>query len=271
MDIASWLSDAVHQLSDAGIQSARLDAELILAETLEKPRTYLHAHADDFIDPQRNDIANARLILRKDRVPLAYIQGKKEFYGRTFAVSPKVLIPRPESEMMIALFLEYTPHEVTHKTLIDVGTGSGCLGITAALERPLLQVTLSDISRDALAIAQKNAAALHATVRLHQQSLLSEQAEPVDYIFANLPYVNEAWETSPELIHEPRLALYAKDNGLSCISQLLKQAPQHLHQSGLLFIEADPEQHQQIIAYAKQNSLDSKTVRGYCCVFQKRR
>ena len=89
------------------IPSALLDAELILAETLRKPRTYLHAHPDDEIDPRRVDIAEARLNLRLDRVPLAYILGYKEFYGRKFKVSPQVLVPRPESEAIIELLKKF--------------------------------------------------------------------------------------------------------------------------------------------------------------------
>ena len=102
--ISFWLKNAAKSLKDAGIPSARLDAELILANTLRKNRTYLHAHLDEEIDPRRVDIANARLDLRLDRVPMAYILGYKEFYGRKFTVSPAVLVPRPESEDMISLF-----------------------------------------------------------------------------------------------------------------------------------------------------------------------
>ena len=130
--ITSWLTTATNTLKQADIASARLDAELILANTLRKNRTYLHAHLDEEIDPRRVDIAEARLSLRLDRVPLAYILGKKEFYGREFEVSPSVLVPRPESEEMINLLLKLVPRDDQPRTLIDIGTGSGCLGITAA-------------------------------------------------------------------------------------------------------------------------------------------
>ena len=109
MNIITWTRRASDTLANALIPSSLLDAELILAETLRKPRTYLHAHPEEEIDPRRVDIADARLSLRLDRVPLAYILGYKEFYGRKFFVSPAVLVPRPESEDMISLFLEMTP------------------------------------------------------------------------------------------------------------------------------------------------------------------
>ena len=255
MIISDWLMSATKTLEQANISSARLDAELILAETLRKDRTYLHAHPEEEIDPRRFDIAEARLQLRLERIPLAYILGYKEFYGRQFKVSPSVLVPRPESEDMISLFLTLTNDDNSPKTLIDVGTGSGILGITAKLEKPSLRVILSDVSELALDIAAKNANNLKADVTIQQQSLLAGQIEPVDYILANLPYVDKNWPTSPELQHEPKIALFADDNGLKLIKNLITQAPQHMTPNSLLLLEADPEQHQAIINFAEAYSL----------------
>ena len=266
MIISEWLKIAAKSLKTANIPSARLDAELILANTLRKNRTYLHAHLDEEIDPRRFDIANARLDLRLDRVPIAYILGYKEFYGRRFTVSPSVLIPRPESEDLISLFLELTASEIAEKVLIDVGTGSGCLGITAKLERSNLSVILSDISKPALNIAEKNANALNADVHIQQQSLLNGQLKPVDYIFANLPYVDKNWDVSPELQYEPEIALFAEDEGLKLILQLISQVPRCLTSEGLLFIEADPQQHNRIIDEAMKNGFVKERVLNYILV-----
>ena len=268
MIISEWLKIATKSLKTANIPSARLDAELILANTLRKNRTYLHAHLDEEIDPRRFDIANARLDLRLDRVPIAYILGYKEFYGRKFTVSPSVLIPRPESEDLISLFLELTASEIAEKVLIDVGTGSGCLGITAKLERSNLSVILSDISKPALNIAEKNANALNADVHIQQQSLLNGQLKPVDYIFANLPYVDKNWDVSPELQYEPEIALFAEDEGLKLILQLISQAPRCLTPEGLLFIEADPRQHNRIINEAVKNGFVKERVLNYILVLR---
>ncbi|OYX44207.1 protein-(glutamine-N5) methyltransferase, release factor-specific [Candidatus Saccharibacteria bacterium 32-49-12] len=271
MNISAWLKDATKQLKDIGIDSARLDAELILSETLRKPRTYLHAHLDETIDPRRIDIAYARLDLRKDRVPLAYIVGYKEFYGRKFSVSPNVLIPRPESEDMIDLLLEVTASDISdQRTLIDVGTGSGCLGITAKLERPGINVVLSDISPQALDVAQANAHSLGANITTQEQDLLFGQIEPVDYILANLPYVDESWSVSPELRHEPKKALFAKNGGLAMIFRLIEQAPLCLNDDGWLFIEADPEQHSQIITFASNYGFIYQKTRHYCVLLRRR-
>ncbi len=268
MIISEWLKIATKSLKTADIPSARLDAELILANTLRKNRTYLHAHLDEEIDPRRFDIANARLDLRLDRVPIAYILGYKEFYGRRFTVSPSVLIPRPESEDLISLFLELTASEIVEKVLIDVGTGSGCLGITAKLERSNLSVILSDISKPALNIAEKNANALNADVHIQQQSLLNGQLRPVDYIFANLPYVDKNWDVSPELQYEPEIALFAEDEGLKLILQLISQAPRCLTPEGLLFIEADPQQHNRIIDEAVKNGFVKERALNYILVLR---
>ena len=266
--ISFWLKNAAKYLKDAGISSARLDAELILANTLRKNRTYLHAHLDEEIDPRRVDIANARLDLRLDRVPMAYILGYKEFYGRKFTVSPAVLVPRPESEDVISLFLDATAGEIERKVLIDVGTGSGCLGITAALERTNISVILSDISKDALRIAEKNADEYHARVKIQQQSLLNGQLEPVDYIFANLPYVDKNWEVSPELQYEPKIALFTEGGGLKLILELIQQAPRCLTPNGQLFIEADPTQHERIIQAAAKQNFKLATIQRYIIVLR---
>lgn len=262
--ISTWLKDAAKQLKDTGIPSARLDAELILSHTLRKPRTYLHAHLDETLDPRRHDIASARLELRKERTPLAYITGHKEFYGRRFSVAPSVLIPRPESEDMISWLIELTAEQIEPQHLIDIGTGSGCLGITAKLERPLLDVTLTDTSPHALALAQKNADTLGASVQTRRDNLLDRQGFQVDFALANLPYVDRQWTgTSPELRYEPAEALYAEEHGLRLIRQLIPQLARWLAPGGVALLEADPTQHQAIANMAKAVHMPSIGIRNY--------
>lgn len=269
MNISTWLRDAAAQLRHSDITSARLDAELILSHTLRRSRTYLHAHGDDQLDSRTLDIAGARIQLRIERVPIAYIIGHKEFYGRRFAVNPSVLIPRPESESIIEWLLELTASEISPKRLIDVGTGSGALGITVKLERPHLHVTLSDVDRKALAVASKNADNLGADVTCTVDNLLDHQGYAVDYILANLPYVSREWsDTSPELKHEPSLALYADEKGLRLIYRLLPQIARWLTPDGTALLEADPTQHAAITAAAEQHGLVSIGSRDYCLGLQ---
>lgn len=265
--IADWLRESTALLKGIGIESARLDAEILLAHTIKRPRTYLHAHGDEPLDLRTREIANARLDLRRDFTPIAYIIGHKEFYGRRFKVSTATLIPRPETETMIdmvkASIHHTTPLFPERKKLIDVGTGSGCIGITLKLELPELEVTLSDLSNHALSVAEKNARTLEASVDLHQGDLLRNYGFPVDIICANLPYVGRDWEVSRDTHAEPDMALYAADDGLALIKLLIIQASRLLRAGGSLYLEADPRQHAAIIAYAKENSLQQSETTGF--------
>lgn len=272
--INDWLADATHRLVFAEIPSARLDSELILAHTLRKNRNYLHAHPEETLTDRSIEIANARLSLRIDRVPVAYIIGHKEFYGHQFAVSTATLIPRPESESLIELLKQVIPRNISllkeHSLrLIDVGTGSGALGITAKLLYPELQVTVSDSSRHALKIAEKNANELHADVSILHSNLLAQYPFTATIIIANLPYVDQKWERSPETEHEPSEALFAANNGKALIFELLVQSKDRLVNGGSLILEADPEQHSTIISEAKKYGLLLVQKDGYGLLSEK--
>lgn len=258
--ISDWLNRASATLKEIGISSARLDAEIILAHTIHRPRTYLHAHSDEVLETHLHQVANARLDLRIDRVPIAYIIGHKEFYGRQFKVTTATLIPRPETETMIEYLRELLPVNQSLLTqpspkVIDVGTGSGCIGITAKLEFPELSVTLSDVSKHALKVAETNAKNLQADVELLKSDLLDEYPFTPTFILANLPYVDTTWEVSPETHSEPDLALYADQEGLQLIYHLIDQASTRLAKGGYLILEADVRQHEQIIKIAKTRGL----------------
>lgn len=251
--ISSWLRATTEQLQNAGVSSARLDAELILSHTLRKSKTWLHAHSEDTLDRRHRDIADARIDLRLDRVPVAYIIGHKEFYGRRFDVTTATLIPRPESEFIIEQLETLPLRPGAH--LVDVGTGSGCLGITAKLEYPELNVTLVDIDPHALTVAKRNAKKLGADILILRSNLLADYPYPPDIIIANLPYVDRDWERSPETEHEPSIALFADDNGLLLIKQLIDQAVLKLNPGGILILESDRRQHHIVTTYAEQKSF----------------
>lgn len=271
MTIAEWIDHAATLLKEAGIESSKLDAEIILAHTLRKSRTYLHAYRDEALESRELDIADARLQLRLDRTPIAYIIGHKEFYGRRFRVTPATLIPRPESEMIIEILNDLNPTLQAQNAirLVDVGTGSGILGITAKLEFPNLDVTLLDISNHALNVAKQNAHALGAEVKVIQSNLLAAYPHGAHFIIANLPYVDPNWERSPETNHEPEIALFAKDNGLSLIKELIQQACTRLLPDGALILEADPRQHELIQSYAKEYGFEHSEIRDFVVILQK--
>lgn len=257
MTIAEWLKNTTNELADAMLPSPRLDAEIILAHTLRRPRTYLQAHNDDTISSRTEDIANARIDLRLDRVPIAYIIGHKEFYGRQFNVNPSVLIPRPESEQLISILKQLLPATAAlpgapARHMVDIGTGSGCLGITTKLEFPELNVSLTDISRYALLVAEKNAKSLGAEVELFRSDLLNTYPYSPSIVLANLPYVDRSWDfLSPELASEPSQALYAEDGGLAIIKRCIEQTAARSEPGMLLLLEADTSQLDAIASYAR--------------------
>ncbi len=269
-----WLDDAEGELKAAAVPLPRLDAEIILAHTINQPRTYIHAHPDHLLTERQDEIADARLGLRVDRVPVAYIIGHKDFYGRRFSVTTATLIPRPESELMIDLLKEFYGNNLSlfpEKTqrLVDVGTGSGNLGITAKLELPALDVTLVDNSRYALSVAENNATALGADVRTLASDLLASYPFKASFILANLPYVDATWERSPETNHEPVDALFADDGGKAVIVRLIRAIKRSLAVGGCLFIEADPEQHAALISEARKQDLTLQKQQSYQLVFRR--
>ena len=266
--VNAWLKNAISELNNSNIKSASLDAELILASTLRKDRTYLHAHDNEAIPPRFLQIADARVALRKDHVPLAYILGSKDFYGRQFKVTPAVLVPRPESEQFIETLKDLMPKNESlfdsQITLVDVGTGSGVLGITAKLEFPEISVTLLDIDRHALSIAKENATRLEADVRQDTSNLLGSYYGKADFILANLPYVDKDWN-SPyllELGHEPEIALYANDDGLQFIKRIIIEAKHKLNKGGFLLIESDIRQQADIRRFARDNGYEVERTDG---------
>ena len=266
--INAWLKSAIFELKSADVKSHQLDAELILASTLRKDRTYLYAHDDEVLPPRFLQIADARIALRKDRVPLAYILGVKDFYGRQFKITPSVLVPRPESEQFIETVKKLMPTNESlfdiPLELVDIGTGSGVLGITAKLELPELNVTLLDIDRHALTIARENARNLEANVTIDSSDLLDNYYKTADFILANLPYVNKEWQnfSQPELNHEPEQALYATDNGLSLIKKLIIESKQKLASTGYLLLESDERQQSAIRRYAHENGFKHVLTNG---------
>lgn len=264
MTITHWLTSAANELANNMFDSARLDVEIILAHTIGHPRTWLHAHGDETLDERHIEIANARLDLRLDHIPVAYIIGHKEFWGHRFFVNPEVLIPRPESEQMLSLLQQLLPPQnqlplqepsTTTKHLVDIGTGSGCLGISAKLTWPTLDVTLIDTSKPALKMAEKNANALQADVLVMESDLLENYAMTPDIVLANLPYVDESWERSPETAHEPAKALFASNHGLKLIERCFFQLKTRMRAGGIAIFEADPRQWEAIHVIAKESGF----------------
>jgi release factor glutamine methyltransferase len=229
---AAGISDAEAEID------ARVLAERVLGWTTERFFT-------DANEPERAGFAEQyeRLVARRlAREPIAYIVGEREFWGLTFEVSPAVLIPRPETELIVEAALEMFPDRNARIRVADVCTGSGCLAVAIAHERPGATVVASDISQPALDVAVRNARrhGVAARVRFDRADLLEALAGPFDLIVSNPPYVPESDRSSlqPEVIdHEPDVALFAGADGLTLIRRLLADAPDCLAPDGLLIFE----------------------------------
>jgi release factor glutamine methyltransferase len=277
--INAWLDYATAELDRANIESARLDAELLLCHMLGVDRTWLIAHGEDSLAraalSQRGgarreglkEYGEKILLRRLKREPIAYIVGRKDFYGREFAVTSDVLIPRPETEVMVELLT--LPAE-SAKTLIDVGTGSGAIAVTAKLTFPHLKVDAVDVSEEALKVAKKNAKNFGAIVRFYQSDLLEQAGAHYDVICANLPYVSRDWQVSEDVHAEPDLALYADDNGLALIKRLIVQAAAKQTSSNYLLLEADPRQHDDIVTHGNEHGYEWYQTEGFIVTLEKK-
>ena len=210
-----------------------------------------------------------------ENYPKAYKEGVKDFYGRDFIVSPDVLIPRPETEMMVDMVLNLTGKAYLHGVkpalrvlskdlrVLEIGTGSGCIAITLALELPEAKVTACDISEKALAVAKENAKKFDAKVKFIRSDLMDSVNGDFDIVVANLPYVDEEWEwlDHEALSHEPRVALFAKNHGLELIYKLIEQVAERKIKH--LILEADPCQHEQVANFANKKGLKLVETRGF--------
>jgi release factor glutamine methyltransferase len=217
------LAIATAELRDAGCESPRLDAELLLAAALGCTRTALHLRPERELTPTESDAFAAALARRRAREPVAYILGTRAFRHIDLAVDPRVLVPRPETELLVevALLLERGAR------VADVGTGSGAVALALKHERPDLEIVATDAHADALAVARANARRLGLDVTFAHGDLLTPLADiPLDAIVSNPPYVPDRDEPTlaPELGHEPPQALYAGADGLDVLRRLVPAA-----------------------------------------------
>ena len=236
------LRDALRQTAERferhAVTSPRLNAEVLLAHCLSVDKTYLYTHDERELTPAETQKLEDVVYERISGMPVQYIVGRQEFFGRYFTVNPAVLIPRPETEFIVEAMLELRPPAGSR--IIDVGTGSGCIGITLALELPQSQVTLTDISLEALRVARLNAENLGARVSIACMDLLDAASGTFDFIVSNPPYVSRK-ETSRLQIevreHEPEVALYGDDDGFAAFRRLVPSAERLLRPGGYLIAE----------------------------------
>jgi release factor glutamine methyltransferase len=255
--IGRAINAARQRLEDAGCDAAHLDAQVLLAHILTVERSWLFAHHEYELSTEQADAYTALVTRRMRHEPVAYLVGHREFYGLDFLVDDRVLIPRPETELLVDAVIDHIAmREEKPVIVVDVGTGSGAIALAVAANCPSAKVYAIDLSSDALTVARSNVQRLDARgqVVLLEGDLLTPLPEPVDMIVANLPYISTA--VYPQLMadvrdYEPQLALEAGPEGLDAIRRLLQQAPFHLNDHGLLFLEIGYDQAEAVIQAAR--------------------
>ncbi|TNF36038.1 MAG: peptide chain release factor N(5)-glutamine methyltransferase [Gammaproteobacteria bacterium] len=232
--------------------SARLDAELLLSHLLQKPRSFLYARPDHELDVSQTQAWQQLFARRLAGEPMAYILGVREFRNLLLQVTPAVLIPRPETELLVELALPRIPAQ---GRVLDLGTGSGAIALAIADERRDAQVTAIDASAAALAVAQSNGERLGLPVRfLHGEWFAPVPGEVFDVIASNPPYIDAA---DPHLQQgdvraEPRSALVAARNGLADLETIASEARAHLRDGGFLLLEHGYDQGKAVAACLQQ-------------------
>jgi release factor glutamine methyltransferase len=241
-DVVTWMTD---DLRKRGVESPRLDAELIAAEALHIDRVKIIVEGQRMLEPVELETIRALFKRRRGYEPVAYLRGYREFYGRTFRVDRRVLVPRPDTEILVEVALQRLHGHDLGARVVDLCTGSGCVAITLKLERPTMTADATDVSADALAVARDNAQRLGAVwnVRFTLGDLFAPLGPPrrvYDLVVANPPYIPtaEIATLQPDVRdHEPRLALDGGPDGLAFVRRIVAESPSWLRPGGALAME----------------------------------
>lgn len=230
-------------------------AKMILADLLGVNPLELLNYLEQKVEEEIVNNYKQRINALKEKKPIQYVIGNVNFYGNQFKVNENVLIPRFETEELVENTINYIKEIFYSNDLkvIDLGTGSGCIGITLKKKNPLFNMTLLDISKEALEVAKENATNLQIEVTLIQNDMLENLKDKYDVIISNPPYIKENEEIE-EIVknNEPHLALYAGIDGLDCYRKILKEAPNHVNDKFLIALEIGESQKEDIIRLAKE-------------------
>ncbi|MFA5047608.1 MAG: peptide chain release factor N(5)-glutamine methyltransferase [Patescibacteria group bacterium] len=248
MTIRTSLILATQKLTAKKIPSASLDAELLLSHILQRPKIFLYAHNEYKLSQKQENDFKKSLARRLKHEPVAYITGRKEFFGLTFVVNKKVLIPRPETELLIEEAINYFEcNNSSKKVLADIGTGSGCIAITLKKYLPRLEVIATEKSSGAISVARENIKKNKVKIKVIQSDLLQKiPHKKIDIITANLPYLPANRKTLKDLSYEPKMALLAGRDGLDVYEKLFKQISALKTRPQLVLCEIDPSQNLKI-------------------------
>lgn len=254
---------AAEHLAEKGVEDARLDAELLLAHVLGVKRLDLYLQFERPLEPGEVEAYRTALRRRSAREPLQYITGEAAFRELTLAVDPRVLVPRPETELLVDAVLDWLRERGSSGSVaLDLGTGSGAIAVSLLVEGPVARVVATDLSADALVVAAENAerAGVAGAVELRHGSLYAPigGGEEYDVIVTNPPYVPDPERETlmPEVRdHEPGVALFAGPDGLAVIRRIVAGAPAHLVAGGLLALEVGAGQAESVAALLRESGF----------------
>jgi release factor glutamine methyltransferase len=264
VDCLRWIQG---HFAERGLASPRLDAECLLASALGVERIELYLQHDKPLTPDERAVLRELVRRRaRDRVPVAHLVGRKEFWSLPLRVSADVLSPRPETETLVEAGLDLLPDREAEWRIWDVGTGSGAVALALARERPKARVLASDVSEAALALARGNAQALGLSDRVgFAAGSLFEPAPdgPFDLVVSNPPYLarGEAGRLEPELAHEPAAALFAGPEGTEVLRPLVAGVPRVLAPSAGFAVEVAPDQAEAVAALCGEAGLREVRIR----------
>ncbi|HYY28327.1 MAG TPA: peptide chain release factor N(5)-glutamine methyltransferase [Chthoniobacterales bacterium] len=258
MTVLELLQSTTAYFSRKGVEQPRLNIEHLLADTLRKKRIELYLEFDRVLTDRELEPLREKVRQRADGVPLQHLLGHWDFFGREFRTDHRALIPRPETELLVETVLkQITIAGSRPDRVLDVGTGSGILAITIALERPQLEVFAVDISDDAIALARENAELLNVSDRVafSRSDLLNQIEGPFHWIVANLPYIptEELSSLQREVQFDPVLALDGGKDGLTIIKRLIESIPGKIASNGLIALEVGKGQSQRVRELLAEN------------------
>ncbi|TMG59166.1 MAG: peptide chain release factor N(5)-glutamine methyltransferase [Chloroflexi bacterium] len=244
MTIVEVLKLSADYLQKHGSDSSRLDAELLLAHALQLRRLDLYLKFDHPLNESELTAYRGLIARRAKGEPVAYLVGHKEFMGLDFEVTPDVLVPNPDTEVLVQRAVELARDSQVPLRVADVGTGSGCIAVSIAHYAPATEVWASDVSREALEVTARNVSRHRVAERVHLEcgDLLEPLPGQFDLICANLPYIDVAADhnLAAEVVAQPARALYAEQGGVELVNRLLEEAPARLKPGGRILAEVDP-------------------------------